>query len=124
MFFAPQLCEDTITGGILSMADYTASRRYPRVKPPAGLVVAWQNANRRLTSYVGLLGLGGLFIRTKEPLPIGSVIQILIAVPGDGVRARAEVRDVRPNEGMGVGIVSMGQEDRQRLSKFVSGLAA
>ena len=85
---------------------------------------AWQNANRRLLSYVGLLGLGGLFIRTKEPLPVGSVIQILIAVPGDGVRARAEVRDVRPNEGMGVGIVAMGQEDRQRLSKFVNGLAA
>jgi type IV pilus assembly protein PilZ len=106
------------------MADVTESRRYPRVKPPAGLVVAWQTANRRLLSYVGGLGLGGLFIRTKDPLPVGSVIQILIAVPGDGVRARAVVRDVRANEGMGVGIVAMGPEDRQRLSKFVSELAA
>jgi Tfp pilus assembly protein PilZ len=106
------------------MAEYTGSRRYPRVKPPAGLVVAWQNTNRKWVSYVDRLGLGGLFIRTKEPLPVGSMIQILIAVPGDGVRARAVVRDVRPSEGMGVGIVSMGPEDRQRLSRFVSALAA
>jgi PilZ domain len=106
------------------MAEFIANRRYPRVKPPAGLVVAWQNANRKWLSYVDRVGLGGLFIRTKEPLPVGSVIQILLAVPGDGVRARAVVRDVKPNEGMGVGIVSMGQEDRQRLSRFVSGLAA
>jgi hypothetical protein len=106
------------------MAEYTGSRRYPRVKPPAGLVVAWQNTNRKWLSYVDRLGLGGLFIRTKEPLPVGSMIQILIAVPGDGVRARAVVRDVRPSEGMGVGIVSMGPEDRQRLSRFVSALAA
>lgn len=106
------------------MADALENRRYPRVKPPSNLVVAWQNANRRWLSYVGGLGLGGLFIRTKEPLPVGSVIQILIDLPGNGVRARAVVRDVKPNEGMGVGIVSMGQEDRQRLSTFVSQLAS
>jgi type IV pilus assembly protein PilZ len=106
------------------MAEFIVNRRYPRVKPPAGLVVAWQTANRKLLSYVGGIGLGGLFIRTKEPLPVGSMIKILIDLPGDGVRARAVVRDVRPNEGMGVGIVSMEQDDRQRLGKFVSGLAA
>ena len=106
------------------MAEFTGSRRYPRVKPPAGLVVAWQNANRKWLSYVGGLGLGGLFIRTPEPLPVGSVIQIAIAVPGDAVRARAVVRDSRPHAGMGVGIVSMGADDRQRLSGFVRGLAA
>jgi PilZ domain len=106
------------------MADATPSRRYPRVKPPANLVVACQNATRKWVSRVDLLGLGGLFIRTTETLPVGSIIQILINLPGDGVRARAEVRDVRPNEGVGVGIVSMAQEDRQRLSSFVSRLAA
>jgi PilZ domain len=106
------------------MAEFSASRRYPRVKPPVGLVVACQNANRKWVSYVGGLGLGGLFIRTKETLPLGSVLSVMIAVPGDGVRARAVVKDVRPSEGMGVGFVAMGIEDRQRLSSFVRGLAA
>jgi hypothetical protein len=40
------------------MVEFTGSRRYPRVKPPAGLLVAWQNANRKWLSYVGGLGLG------------------------------------------------------------------
>jgi hypothetical protein len=106
------------------MAEMTGSRRYPRVKPPAGLIVACSNASKKWISHVEGLGLGGLFIRSTDPLPVGSVLQILINVPGDGVRARAVVRDVRPNEGMGLGIVSMGQEDRQRLSRFVNTLAA
>ena len=106
------------------MAEFNANRRYPRVKPPAGLVVACQNSDRKWVSYVGGLGLGGLFIRTKDTLPVGSVLSVMIGVPGDGVRARAVVKDVRPSEGMGVGFVAMGIEDRQRLSSFVKGLAA
>ncbi|MFY9529770.1 MAG: PilZ domain-containing protein [Candidatus Acidiferrales bacterium] len=90
------------------------------MKSPKGLSVAWQTATRRLVSYVGMLGLGGLFIRTKEPPAVGTIIQLLIDIPGGGVRARAIVRDIKPGEGMGVGIVSMGQEDRLRLSSFLS----
>jgi hypothetical protein len=104
------------------MGASAGSRRYPRMKSPKGLSVAWQTATRRLVSYVDMLGLGGLFIRTKEPPAIGTIIQLLIDIPGGGVRARAIVRDIKPDEGMGVGIVSMGQEDRLRLGSFLSQL--
>ncbi len=104
------------------MAESSGSRRYPRMRPPKGLSVAWQNATRRWVSYTDELGLGGLFIRTKEPPAVGTTIQLLIDIPGGGVRARAVVRDIKVDEGMGVGIVSMGQEDRQRLSSFLNQL--
>jgi hypothetical protein len=104
------------------MAVPNATRRYPRMKSPKGLSVAWQTATRRLVSYVDMLGLGGLFIRTKEPPEKGTILQLLIDIPGGGVRARAIVRDIKPGEGMGVGIVSMSQEDRVRLSSFLSQL--
>ena len=104
------------------MTESTGSRRYPRLKSPKGLSVAWQNATRRRVSYLDELGLGGLFIRTKESPAVGTMIQLLIDIPGGGIRARAVVRDIKPDEGMGVGIVSMGQEDRQRLSSFLSQL--
>lgn len=104
------------------MAESTGSRRYPRMKSPTGLSVAWQNATRRKASFVNELGLGGLFILTKEPLAIGTFIELLIDIPGGGVRCRGVVRDTKPDEGMGVGIVSMSQEDRQRLSSFLSQL--
>jgi PilZ domain-containing protein len=105
--------------GDSAMAESTGSRRYPRMKSPKGLSVAWQIATRRWVSYVDELGLGGLFIRTKEPPAVGAIIQLLIDIPGGGVRARAIVRDIKPDKGMGVGIVSMGQEERQRLSSFL-----
>jgi hypothetical protein len=68
---------------------------------------------------VGTLGLGGLFICTPEPPAVGTIIQLLIDMPGGEVRARAIVRNVEP-EGMGVEIMSMRQEDRARLGRFLS----
>jgi hypothetical protein len=50
------------------------------------------------------------------------MIQFLIDIPGNGVRARAVVRDVAPGEGMGVGIVAMTQEDRARYFSFLNKL--
>jgi PilZ domain len=104
------------------MSESTGTRRYPRMKSPKGLTVAWQNAAQRWVSYVDRLGLGGPFIRTKVPPAVGTFIQLLIDIPGGGVRARAIVRDIKAEGGMGVGIVSMSQEDRQRLSHFLGQL--
>jgi hypothetical protein len=50
------------------------------------------------------------------------MIQLLIDIPGNGVRARANVRDIKPGEGMGVGIVAMSQEDRARYFTFLNKL--
>lgn len=106
----------------LRMPEPTRNRRYPRWKAPKGLSVAWQNSTKRWASYVEDLCLGGLFIRTKEPPSVGTALQLLIDIPNGGVRARGIVRAVRPEKGMGVGIISMTQEDRQRLSSFLRNL--
>jgi hypothetical protein len=65
------------------------------------------------------LGLGGLFIRTKTPPPTGTTLQLVFNTPQGEVRVRAIVRLVKPAEGMGVGIVSMEQEDRGRLDRWL-----
>lgn len=107
-----------------TMAASTGTRRYPRVKAPAGLCVAWQTASKRSVSYVKTMGLGGLFIRTKDPVATGTIIKLLIDIPGGGVRGRAIVRNVKAGQGMGVVIVSMGPEDRMRFNGFLSHLRA
>lgn len=94
-------------------------RRYPRIKPPKGLRVAWQSASQRFVSRVETLGLGGLFISTPDPPAAGTIIALLIDLPGGEVRARAIVRSVLPRQGMGVEIMSMRQEDRARLGRFL-----
>ena len=99
-------------------------RRYPRVKPPKGLRVAWQTATGRSVSRLEAMGLGGFFIRTTNPPAVGAIIQLLLDVPQGEVRARAIVRSVTPAEGMGVEIVSMRPEDRGRLHRFLKKLLA
>jgi PilZ domain len=106
----------------MSQNDEFPSRRYPRVKPPAGTVIAWQSGLQRAISYLDSLALGGFFIRTKEPPPIRSLVKVLFESPVGEVRARAIVRRVMPGRGMAVEIIAMGPEDRARLAQFLNPL--
>jgi hypothetical protein len=72
---------------------------------------------------VDKVGLGGSFIRTKVPPAVGTFIQVLIDIPGGGVQARAIVRNIKPDDGMGVGIISMSQDDRQGAEQLPESVA-
>jgi len=93
------------------------TRRHPRVKSPKGLFVAWETGSRRCVSRLETLSLGGVFIHTPEPAPIGSTINILLDMQSGDVRARAIVRRIAPSKGMGIEFISMTPEDRARLNK-------
>ncbi len=94
-------------------------RRHPRINHTNGMLVAWQTGTRRAVSYMDSMGLGGFFIRTKEPLPVGSLMALLLNLPAGDVRARGIVRRISPNSGMGVEFVAMTPEDRGRLNKSI-----
>jgi len=66
------MIESILAGGFL-VATTNDLRRYPRFNPPQPTFSAWQSANQRYVSRVGNLGLGGLFIRTPEPPPLGTL---------------------------------------------------
>jgi PilZ domain-containing protein len=97
-------------------------RRYPRVASPSGLLVAWQSSTSRAVSYLETIGLGGLFVLTRKPAPIRSMVQVLLDLPFGEVRARAVVRRVSPTKGMGIEFISMSPEDRARLTKALQPL--
>jgi len=90
-------------------------RRYPRVKPPRSVVAAWQAGTQRGVSFVESLGVGGLFVRTKERVPLRCLVQVLLDLPVGQVRGRAIVRRVRDGQGMGVQFIAMDPTDRARL---------
>ena len=98
-------------------------RRYVRVGLPKGMLVAWEHAGIRKVSRVGVLAVGGLFITTPEPPPVGDTIQMIFEVPGGEVRARAIVRDSQRNKGMGVEFTSMGQKARALLNQLMKVLS-
>ena len=99
-------------------------RRYPRVAPPKGSRVAWQSGTRRAVSYLGSMGLGGVFVITGQPVPIRSMVKVLMDLQFGEVRARAVVRRVTPARGMGLEFVAMTQEDRARLNKALQPMLA
>jgi len=83
------------------------------------MLVAWQSGGDRVVSRVGTLGLGGLFISTPEPPPIGEVIKLFFEVPDGEVRAQAVVRDSQPGKGMGIEFTAMGHQARARLNHLL-----
>jgi Tfp pilus assembly protein PilZ len=101
------------------MSTKEKTRRYARVGLPKGMLVAWEHSGIRKVSRVGVLALGGLFITTPKPPPVGDAIHLIFEVPGGDVRARAIVRDSQQGKGMGVEFTAMGPEARARLNQLM-----
>jgi hypothetical protein len=97
-------------------------RRYPRVKPPNTVVAAWQAGTKRGVSFVENLAVGGIFVRTKEQLPLRCLVQILLDLPVGQVRARAIVRRVVDGRGIAAEFIAMDPSDRARLFQQVNAL--
>jgi hypothetical protein len=116
-----RLALDRLAVTLEAMADTKPkpTRRHPRVKSPKGLLVAWETGSRRTVSRLETLSLGGVFIHTPEPPPVGSMINMLLDMQSGDVRARAIVRRVAPSKGMGIEFISMSPEDRARLNQQI-----
>jgi len=97
-------------------------RRHPRAALRQAIPVAWRAASAGTVSRTPSVSLGGLFIATTQPLPQGTMLQVLFDTPGGEVRARAVVKSVRPRGGMGVEFVAMQMQDRARLHQFLKNL--
>jgi len=82
--------------------------------------VGWKSAKQTCTSLAEVMGLGGLFLHTANPPSEGSSIELIFDLPTGQVRARAIVRSLQPNKGMGIQFVQMRPEDRAKLNKYLS----
>ena len=107
----------------MTQESHAVKRRFTRVALPKGMLVAWQHSGSRSVSRVATLGLGGLFITTADPVPIGSVVKIVFDVPGGEVRARAIVKNIKAGKGMAVAFIEMAYECRARLDQLLKKLA-
>ena len=104
------------------MAD-NETRRYPRYKGLKPVPVAWMQGTQKAVAKAENLSLGGLFIGTTAPPPVGALVLLLFHTPEGEVRVRATVRNVKPGRGMGLAITSMEQEARARLARWLQLLA-
>jgi PilZ domain-containing protein len=98
-------------------------RRYSRVEIQKGMWVAWEGSGQRLVSRVFDLSLGGVFIPTPKPPPVGTSIKLVFEMSGRDIRARAIVRRTVSGSGMGVEFVAMGYQERGILLRLLKRLA-
>ena len=101
---------------------YAQKRRFPRVSLPKGMSVAWHGGDLQLFSRVRTIGMGGLFISTPNPAPVGTKLLLAFQVPGGNVRPKAIVRNVAPGQGMGVEFTKLQLKERLLLQNLMNRL--
>jgi hypothetical protein len=96
------------------------TRHYARIHVPNPPVVC-EGIDRPLDGKITVMGLGGLFIRTREPYPAGTVFRLRFTDEGETVEAMCAVRDQNP-QGMGVEFVELRGKSEENLKKIMERL--
>jgi len=107
----------------------TAGSRAPRLEYE--LPVAYRTVSGFVTDWAVNISRGGLFINTQKPLPVGTLVKLIISLPGTqfpfdltGRVTRVNEEHIAPNQvpGMAVEFVDVDDEKRLRLEEFVERL--
>jgi len=83
--------------------------------------VSWQpaGANASNVSRVRDLSIGGVFVSTQAPAPVGTTVKLLFALPEGEVRVEGVVRYADSKKGMGVEFTRMGTGDGARFRELL-----
>ncbi len=91
-------------------------RSQPRVKPAKAVGVEYPDYHPRVRD----LSLDGAFIEDHRPVARGRLVLVRLLSEGQQpIVAKAIVRYVEPQVGMGVEFIEMNADDRNRLRQFV-----
>jgi PilZ domain len=97
------------------------TRRHQRISLPKGMSVTWYGGGQQQISRVKSLSMGGLFL-CGPTMRVGSDLTLVFEVPGGMVLAEAVVRDIVPDEGMGVEFTKMNAQSQALLGELLARL--
>ncbi len=95
------------------------------------LPVAYRTVSGFVTDWAVNISRGGLFINTQKPLPVGTLVRLIISLPGTefpfdltGRVTRVNETHIAPNQipGMAIEFVNVDDEKRVRIEEFVDRL--
>jgi hypothetical protein len=95
------------------------NRRNPRTEVSKGIWVSWQTTGASTVSRVRDLSVGGAFVTTPAPPPVGSRVKLLFVLPEGEVRIEGIVRYAESKKGMGLEFTHMGTGDGARLRELM-----
>jgi type IV pilus assembly protein PilZ len=97
------------------------------------LLVAYRSVGNFITDFAVNISKGGIFINTRNPLAIGSIVKLIISLPDEafpfdltGRVIRVHPYDPKSKEmsGMGLEFIDVDDEKKSRLERFVGRLRA
>lgn len=97
-------------------------RLNPRFDTREGVWVFWNCGGRDEISQVRDLSLGGLFVETARPRPVGSTTTLDFLVQEGQIRADAVVRHLHPGHGVGLKFTAVRDGDRPHLADLLKRL--
>ena len=107
--------------------DATDKRRYPRAELSLLVQYRFDSFDEFLSEYSGDMSTGGMFIRTEDPRPIGSMIYLQFALKDgskliEGLGRVVHVTEVGTDRtpGMGVEFVSFDEESIELIEEIVA----
>ncbi len=96
-------------------------RHYQRVLVPEGAPLECRGLGIALTGQVAVVGLGGMYIRTRESHPVGTAFGVRIRLDGDVVETVCVVRSREPG-GLGVEFVRLRGKYEESLKRILGRL--
>jgi type IV pilus assembly protein PilZ len=111
------------------MTDPSKQRQSDRLQHE--LLVAYRTVDTFVTDWAVNISRGGLFINTRSPLPVGTIVRLMISLPDAAFPFDLKGRVIRVNEydnpgnlvpGMGLEFMDVDDEKRSRIERFVERL--
>ncbi len=94
------------------------SGQFPSFATPDGNPAGFMTVRFRIAGKLDTVSLRGLFLRTKQAIPLGSVGKVGVEFRNWFFRATAVVRSVKPGRGLGLEFIKMCSLDREALRTF------
>lgn len=97
------------------------------------LLVAYRTVGSFITDFAVNISRGGIFINTREPASVGTIVRLIISLPDaafpfdlTGRVIRMQPYDPQSDQmsGMGIEFMDVDDEKRARLERFVDRLRA
>jgi len=99
-------------------------RRRPRYRCGGAAQVWQESAQSPQGATLSEISMGGCFIETTWPLPLGTRIDVHLKTHELEVRAQGVVGYLDPSGGMGITFSKISNQDRERLQQLLDRLAA
>lgn len=96
-------------------------RRHQRILVPGSVEIrVFGNGDGpRVEGVATVIGLGGMFVRTKAPRPPGSVLKLNLVCPSVSFESECTVRHVT-EAGMGIEFTGMAAEEEEKLKNLLN----